>query len=200
MTNCKHLFVNVCGLARNLLQTYEIDAFPKPHTSACEFCTHQAKPPQAINEVIVSLAMGEVRTNPVASQNIMRDHGHLLRHAPQQQSGERLLAIEQGSGPGSELWRLLAELGIQHKPTCSCLSLAERMNGWGPAGCRLSRAEIVEGMRFNAAEYGWLDVARAAAKAVSTGIAWKLDLTDVYGSLVDEALRRAQARHVASRR
>jgi hypothetical protein len=188
---CKHIFVDVCGLARNLLQHYEIDAFPRPHASACDFCTHRAKPPQALNEVIVSLAIAETRQDRGVTRRIMQDHGHLLRHSPVQQSSERLQAIEQGSGPGSELWRLLSELGIRHKPTCSCLGLAERMNAWGADGCRLARAEIVVGMRLNAKEYGWLDVARAAAASVTRGIAWQLDLTDIYGSLVDEAIRRS---------
>jgi hypothetical protein len=192
MTNCKHLFVDVCGLARNLLQKYGIDACPKPHRTACEFCTRKARPSRAVNEVIVNLALAETRHNPDVRNRILTDHVHLLRQPPaKKKASDRLQAIEQGTAPGSQLWRLLAELGIQHKPTCTCLHLAETMNQWGPAGCRLARPEIIAQMRTNAKEYGWLDVARAAAKAVSTGIAWKLDLTDVYGSLLDEAIRRS---------
>lgn len=188
---CKHLFIDVCNLSRQLCQQYGLDAAPRPHKTACEFCTHKADPPQAINEVIVSLTLAEARADRDVYQEILRDHGHRLQKAGPATSSDRLQAIEQGTGPGSELWRLLTELGIRHKPTCSCLSLAERMNAWGAGGCRLARAEIVEGMRTNAKEYGWLDVARAAAAAVTRGIGWRLDLTDVYGSLVDEAIRRS---------
>jgi hypothetical protein len=189
---CKHLFIDVCHLARQLCQQYDIDAAPRPHKTACEFCTHKADPPQQINEVIVSLALAQTRDRPEVRQRIMRDHGHLLPRQPAQQPSVRLNEIMHGTEPGSQLWRLLTELGIQHKPTCNCLSLAERMNAWGAVGCRLARTDIIAAMRTNAKEYGWLDVARAAAKAVSTGIAWRLDLTDVYGSLIDESIRRAQ--------
>ena len=66
------------------------------------------------------------------------------------------------------------------------------MNGWGPAGCRLARDEIVNGMKANAAAYGWGDVTKAAVLAVRTGLVWQLNPLDVYGSLVDEAIRRAE--------
>jgi hypothetical protein len=191
---CVHLFIDVCHLSRQLCKRYGLDAAPRPHKTACEFCTHKADPPQGINEVIVSLSLAEARSNRDVYRQILRDHGHRLPKTGPVDSSERLDAIQHGSGPGSELWRLLSELGIRHKPTCSCLGLAERMNAWGPAGCRLSRAEIVEAMRGNAKEYGWLDVGRAAAKALTRGIGWRLDLADVYGSLVDEAIRRSGER------
>lgn len=193
MGTCKHLIAGICDLSRQLCGQYGIDAAPRPHATACEFCTNKADPPRSLNEVIVSLMIAAARTSPAVYQQIMRDHGHRLQKAGPVTSSGRLQAIEQGSGPGSELWRLLSELGIRHKPTCSCLSLAERMNAWGPDGCRSARAEIVAGMKANAREYGWLDVARAAFNAVtSNGIAWRLDLGDIYGSLVDEAIKRSE--------
>jgi hypothetical protein len=188
---CKHLFIDVCHLARELCQLYGIDAAPRPHKTACEFCTHKADPPQQINEVIISLALAQTRDRSEAREQILRDHGHRLQRHDAQPRNMQLAEIMHGQGPGSELWRLLSELGIPHKPTCGCLALAERMNAWGPFGCRLARPEIVSLMRVNAKEYGWTDVAKAAAKAVTTGVAWRLDLTDVYGSLVDEAISRA---------
>jgi len=35
-------------------------------------------------------------------------------------------------------------------------------------------------------------VARAAVNAVKTGLAWKINPLDPYGSLLDEAIRRAE--------
>jgi len=67
------------------------------------------------------------------------------------------------------------------------------MNAWGVAGCREHRAEIIDHMRANAKSYGWSTVATAAAKAVLTGIAFRLSILDPYGSLVDEAIRLAKA-------
>jgi len=103
----------------------------------------------------------------------------------------RLEAILTGSGVGSQLWRLLTELGIEHKPSCSCLDWAERMNAWGPKGCRLARPEIVRHMKDSAKNYGWSDVGKAVAKAIASGLALRLSVLDPYGSLLDEAIRRA---------
>lgn len=46
---------------------------------ACEFCSAKAQPPRTINEVTVSLAVGEHRENREASGRIMAEYGHLLR-------------------------------------------------------------------------------------------------------------------------
>lgn len=104
---------------------------------------------------------------------------------------EKLNQIKTGNSVGSQLWRLLESLGVQHTASCPCLKFAEQMNAWGVAGCREHRAEIVEHMRTNAKAYGWSTVATAAAKSVLTGVAFRLSIFDPYGSLVDEAIRRA---------
>jgi hypothetical protein len=106
---------------------------------------------------------------------------------------DRLSAILSGTGVGSHLWRLLSSLGIEHRDDCDCLSWAERMNAWGPAGCRQQRADIVTHMRASAQNYGWGDLAKAAAKAIATGLALRINPLDVYGSLLDEAIRLAEA-------
>jgi len=49
---------------------------------------------------------------------------------------------------------------------------------------------MVEPLGINAKLYGWSTMARAAAKAVLTGVAFRLSPIDPYGSLLDEALRR----------
>jgi hypothetical protein len=123
------------------------------------------------------------------------EHPDIYPPAPDQAA--RLAAIESGDGVGSHLWRLLASLGIKHTATCSCLGLAEEMNALGPAGCRRERARLAQQMRANAKAYGWGTVATAAARALASGLAWRLDLADVYGSLLDEAIRLAEADFVA---
>lgn len=191
MPTCPHLHLpDLCKIAT------ELAARPAAtNPSACQFCSGLPDANQ-VNQVTVSMALGAVAGDRDAARRIQAEYGHLIAHgaadADETRAG-RLTAIAAGTGPGSQLWRLLESLGVRHTATCVCLSLAERMNAWGPAGCRLARLEIVDQMRTNAKDYGWGTVAKAAAAAVLTGLAWKLDLADLYGSLLDEAIRRAEA-------
>lgn len=98
-----------------------------------------------------------------------------------------------GDGVGSQLWKLIEAVGIQHTANCSCLDWAERMNAWGPAGCRQARREIVQHMQASAVNYGWLEIGAAVARAITSGLALRLSVTDPYGSLLDEAIRLAEA-------
>ena len=95
-------------------------------------------------------------------------------------------------GVGDHQKDAIAELGIHPKHGCGCDSLASEMNRLGPDGCRRDRARLVEKLKLNAQQYSWGDVARAAVNAVKTGLAWKINPLDPYGSLLDEAIRRAE--------
>ena len=100
--------------------------------------------------------------------------------------------VVNGTGVGSQLWKLLEEISIVHKPNCRCLLLAKKMNEWGPSGCREHRAEIIRDMKENSKEYGWGDVVQAAKKAFTTGLVWELNVFDIYGGLIDIAIRRTE--------
>ena len=110
---------------------------------------------------------------------------------------DRLAEVQNGNGVGSHMWRLLSELGIEHNNGCKCLALAIKMNEWGPDGCRSHKKEIVSDMRENAKSYGWSSVTKAAVNAFKNGVAWRLNLADIYGSLLDEAIRRTEVHHAA---
>ncbi len=100
------------------------------------------------------------------------------------------------SGPGSELKALLGEFGITATSSCGCNAFAAQMDRWGVDGTRTHRAKVV----------AWLDQRRArtslgpklrawlagAANAVTGGFV--PDPNDVSGSLVDEAIRRAEVK------
>ena len=101
-------------------------------------------------------------------------------------------------GPGTELKALIASLGINPSPSCDCNAKAEQMNVWGVEGCKQRREEIVQGLRDNAPRWGWKDKLKAAALATVKGIAFKLDLSDPYGSLVDLAIRQAEEKEKAN--
>lgn len=94
-------------------------------------------------------------------------------------------------GPGTELKALLAELGIQ-PDGCDCEKRARQMDRWGVDGCRERFGQIVVWLRGEYERRGWVERVKAAALAVVTGLAVRLDPRDVIASLVEESLRRAE--------
>ncbi len=97
-------------------------------------------------------------------------------------------------GPGTELHDLYASLGVNMMAGCPCRSRIAQMNGWGVAGCREHRDEIIAWMREMAPKYGWRDKLAAAAAAIASGLAWKIDWLDPFAGIVDEAILRAEAK------
>lgn len=99
-------------------------------------------------------------------------------------------------GPGTELKALLAEFGVTASRACSCNAFARKMDGWGVAGCRDRRGEVVEWLRTQQRKAAWAvrlgALVRGAAHAVCGGFV--PDPADVCGSLVDEACRRAETK------
>jgi len=186
---CPHLsIVGTCSVAGKIAGLENVAT----NSSACYYCL-QSDSKQSANRATVAMA---VHALVASGQTGLADgllHENRTLFLDDAGSRERLEAIANGRGVGSQLWRLLESLGVKHNPTCPCLGFAEQMNAWGVAGCREHRAEIVDHMRTHAKSYGWGTVATAAAKAVLTGVAFRLSILDPYGSLVDEAIRRAEA-------
>lgn len=67
------------------------------------------------------------------------------------------------------------------------------MDEWGAAGCREHRAEIVGWLQEAREKYGWSSRLTAGLRSVTSGLVFRIRLTDPLGSLVDEAIRRAEA-------
>lgn len=71
--------------------------------------------------------------------------------------------VRPAHGPGTELKKLLAKIGIVSSPDCSCNRVAFEMDGWGADECeRPERVEyVLAAMRENAARRGlpFLDAA-----------------------------------------
>lgn len=97
--------------------------------------------------------------------------------------------IQPDYGPGTELKKLLAELGLQPSSGCECEARARQMNAWGPDGCREHRAEIITWLKEEADKAGW--VQKVAVFWKVKGCPWFSPLADPFGSLVDEAIRRS---------
>ena len=101
--------------------------------------------------------------------------------------------MESHTGPGSQLWRMLAhDFGLDHKPNCPCVATARQMNEWGASGCRAHRAELVALLREARELYSWRDHVLAAVKGVASGAVRYLNPLDPFGSLIDEAIRRGE--------
>jgi hypothetical protein len=113
------------------------------------------------------------------------------------QFGFSILSCEPGVrsidyGPGTEMSSMLHTVGINPRSGCDCHAKALQMDKWGVDGCRENRELIVGWIREGAPRWSWSEKLRAVANAAISGLAWTLDPMDPYGSLVDEAIRRAE--------
>lgn len=117
----------------------------------------------------------------------------VMSRIPEDRPAEEIRLIPPGKGPGTELKYLIGTMGIAERIGCDCNRKAQQMDLWGIEVCKEKRDTIVGWMHNGAKAWGWADKIKAAAKAVKSGLAFKLDPTDPYGSLIDEAIRRAEA-------
>jgi hypothetical protein len=185
---CKYrLENNTCELANKIAGIGVI-----PHESACSFCINKAKPPQELNSVVISITINAIKNDKKKLQEIINDYGYLIKKDDQPSNNERLKNILNGSGVGSQMWRLLQKIGIKHTSSCPCLSWAEMMNSWGIEGCRLYKKDIINHMKSSAKSYGWGNITKAVGKSISSGLAFRLSITNPFGSLLDEAIRLAE--------
>jgi hypothetical protein len=66
------------------------------------------------------------------------------------------------------------------------------MDIWGIEGCEKNKDTIVGWLSEGQTRWGWAEKVAAAARAVKTGLAFRLDLSDPFRSLVDIAIRNAE--------
>lgn len=100
----------------------------------------------------------------------------------------------QPKGPGTELMNLLASMGITARLECGCKNKAAQMDEWGVEGCRQRRSEITNWLREEAAKRSWFDKLQSARRAIFLGLALEISPVDIYGSLVDMAIYRAESK------
>lgn len=105
--------------------------------------------------------------------------------------GETPTIITQSKGPGTELMRLLANIGVTARLGCSCKQKAAQMDEWGIDGCRARRSDIANWLREEASKQSWFDKLESARRAIFLGLALEISPLDIYGSLVDMAIYRA---------
>lgn len=73
-------------------------------------------------------------------------------------------------GPGTELKKLLKELGFDESVGCGCAAEVARMNALGPRLCLEQIDSIAEKLEANAKLQSWWALAKAGAIAASMGI------------------------------
>lgn len=100
-----------------------------------------------------------------------------------------------GGRPGTELHTLLAGLGIEMPEECQCKARMQQMDAWGAGECRVRRSEIVDWLKESQREAGWLATWQAAKVAVRES--W-FRVVDPLGSIVDEAIKRAEVKSLGS--
>lgn len=137
-------------------------------------------------------------------RDLCENHGWFIAHHTHEQHGftvlgklesdrpeERILLWPLGHGPGTELSALLEGLGIVPAPSCDCKAKAQKMDAWGVEGCLAHREEIIGWMRDGQERWGWKERLKAAAKAVTSGLAFQLNPLDPFPGIIDECIRRA---------
>lgn len=95
-------------------------------------------------------------------------------------------------GPGTELKKILTNLGINPGPSCACNGRAAQMDAWGPDVCEEpERFETIVGW-LREGTWNGLDLAGAAARSFFTGIAWEINPLHPFESLVTLCIKRAR--------
>ena len=95
-------------------------------------------------------------------------------------------------GPGTELEKVFASIGVEKKPGCDCARMIAEMNQWGPALCRQRLDRIVDRLREGVERFGWWEKLKAAAHIAASKRILTIDLADPFRSLVLEAIARAE--------
>jgi hypothetical protein len=107
---------------------------------------------------------------------------HVRRNCPKKKR------VPTGLQPGTELRQLLKEIGV--KVSCQgCRNWEARMNKWGPDGCREYRTEIIQRLKEAVSGTSWATVLTTGAGLLGKSY---FSILDPFGSLVDEAIRRAE--------
>lgn len=92
-------------------------------------------------------------------------------------------------GPGTELRKLLEELGVRPNKSCGCKARIRDMDQWGAEGCERNRAKIVHWLNGEAKKATWSRLLTAGLTAAAHGLL--INPLNPGDSLLNEALRRA---------
>ena len=93
------------------------------------------------------------------------------------------------ASPGTELHDILKAMGFGiNTAGCGCQSMINKMNAWGPKGCREHRDEIIAHLEQQADAASIIDKIKAGAFAIAHGMPLSI------AGLVDHAIDQAEAK------
>ena len=95
-------------------------------------------------------------------------------------------------GPGTELKAIFESGSVPQGVNCGCPEKMRQMNRWGVDGCKEHRDTIIGWLRESSEKYTARQKIKAALNWTMSGLAFKLNPLDPFGSLVDEAIYRAE--------
>lgn len=90
------------------------------------------------------------------------------------------------AGPGTELHKLIAELGITPDASCGCEAMRQKMDAGGVEWCKEHRDEILAHLQTAYKSTDWATYLQAGLRSLGHLGPFTL------GGLLDEAIRRAE--------
>lgn len=144
--NCNYYFKEssqgYCKIAQELSGGLKCET----SSEACAVCITLSNA-KSHNSVTASLATSAVKEQaPERLQETIKE----LRHLYQILDKEKPL---ESSGPGSQLKSILSWFAVD-TPGCKCLDRANKMNNWGPQGCRDNMETILSWLEEEARTRG----------------------------------------------
>jgi hypothetical protein len=120
----------------------------------------------------------------------------ILSRVPEERPAQRIHVWPPDFGPGREMKKLTDAAGVKEKPSCDCERIRTEMDLLGVVGCKIptNRERLVAAIEKNSQRWGWAEKWKAGIKLTFSGEInpFVIDPNDVYGSLYDEAVRRAE--------
>lgn len=125
--------------------------------------------------------------------------GSLYKPMPPGKFEAECSGVQSQRGPGSHLQILLTSLGARpDKCRNSCQKVAKIMDDKGVEWCKENKPRLVKHLKEAYSKLAWHDVATFAARAVASGLAFKIGFQDAAEWLVEEAIRRSEAQQMPS--
>jgi hypothetical protein len=114
----------------------------------------------------------------------------------ERRKNRKIPRVKPTDGPGTQLTQLIEELGIKVPPTCSCKSMAGKMDRNGIDWCRENVDNIVQVIRENSEFVSWASTITATVKSVPLVLKGKINLLHPIRSLVLIAIERFEQKAV----
>jgi hypothetical protein len=102
-----------------------------------------------------------------------------------------MAVVPSPEGPGTELRLIMDALGVRPLKNCGCTKFAAWMNEMGVDDCRAAREEIAAKLQAKSVEFGLDTFLTAGLRALTSGIALRINPLHPFLSLVDLAIERA---------